>query len=102
MSLGCVIKILGIAFFAYLFAVVFFLFSDIANANISKENCDKILYDRIYYSITQRTLGTKDLPTPEDFKLRNDAIEALRALCRGQMSSYETGDRIIHFGGLDE
>lgn len=49
--------------------------------------CDQGAYDRVYKALVQNTL---EAPlTPGAIKERNDAIELLRKLCRGQKSSWE-------------
>jgi hypothetical protein len=48
--------------------------------------CDPDVYDLIYRRIVKQAL---DSPlTPKDVNARNDAIETLRALCRGQNTRY--------------
>jgi hypothetical protein len=49
--------------------------------------CHQETYDMVYQHIVQQTLDSR--LTARDFKARNDAIETLRTLCRGQKSSYE-------------
>lgn len=49
--------------------------------------CSQVVYDGLYKTIIRRAM-TKPV-TEATYKERNDAIEVLRALCRGQRSTYE-------------
>ncbi len=49
--------------------------------------CDPLLYDKVYIGIVKQALNTK--VTRKDMEVRNRAIETLRKLCKGQVSSYE-------------
>jgi hypothetical protein len=49
--------------------------------------CDQRIYDIIYRRIVLITISSKQLP--KDIDEKNDAIETIRALCRGQRSTYE-------------
>lgn len=49
--------------------------------------CNQVLYDQLYVDIIQAAL--KKEVTRENMEKRNNAIEFLRNLCRGQRSSYE-------------
>ena len=50
--------------------------------------CNQHTYDRIYKMIIQQALIQP--VNVETFKQRNQAIETLRELCKGQVSTYET------------
>lgn len=52
--------------------------------------CDPCLYDLLYERIIQQALQAPKL-TQEVLDNRNNSITFLRALCRGQQSSYESG-----------
>lgn len=55
--------------------------------------CNQVVYDEIYKLIIVQALqDTRDREVV--FKERNEDIEKLRMLCRGQRSTYETGKRI--------
>jgi hypothetical protein len=58
----------------------------IATAN--EPVCDQHVYDVIYNRILDIVLASQ--LTPKDIDEKNDSIETLRALCKGQKSSYET------------
>lgn len=57
----------------------FFLGQECARAE-----CNQKLYDKIYKGIIKDTLNQKI-----SLDVKNQRIEALRALCKGQKSSYE-------------
>lgn len=59
----------------------FFLGQECARAN---EACSQKLYDKIYRGIIEDTLNDKI-----SIEVKNQRIEALRALCQGQKSSFE-------------
>lgn len=50
--------------------------------------CNQDVYDGIYRQIIQQALLSR-VSNQVTFQRRNNAIEALRALCQGQVSSYE-------------
>ena len=50
--------------------------------------CNQEVYDGIYRQIIQQALMSRT-NSQITFQRRNNAIEALRALCQGQVSSYE-------------
>ena len=50
--------------------------------------CNQDVYDGIYRQIIQQAL-LSHTSAKVTFQRRNNAIEALRALCHGQTSSYE-------------
>lgn len=56
-------------------------------ATLLLQPCDQKIYDLIYKQIALETL--KRPITKAEYDQRNDSIEMLRALCRGQKSSYE-------------
>lgn len=49
--------------------------------------CDQKTYDSIYKSIILETMATKI--THDEMEKRNRAIETLRKLCKGQLSTFE-------------
>ncbi len=51
--------------------------------------CNQTIYDQVYRAIIERALAS-DLKH-SDIETKNDTIENLRALCRGQRSTFETG-----------
>jgi hypothetical protein len=51
-------------------------------------SCNQKVYDIIYKRIIQDSMTKPD--DKESMDLRNNAIEALRLLCNGQKSKYET------------
>lgn len=51
-------------------------------------SCNTRVYDQIYRAIIRQTEKSK--LTRHDFVIRNNTIEMLRKLCKGQKSSYET------------
>lgn len=55
--------------------------------------CNQRMYDMVYKAIIEDALK-KNSNAPETFRCRNDAIEALRSLCEGQLSSYERGKNV--------
>jgi hypothetical protein len=54
--------------------------------------CNQAIYDQIYGAILDRAISSK--LNQRDIDSKNEAIEKLRALCRGQLSSLEKGDAI--------
>lgn len=52
------------------------------------DTCDQQTYDLLYKTIIRNALKKKEL-TSKDFKIKNDSIEMLRKLCKGQKSSFE-------------
>jgi hypothetical protein len=54
--------------------------------------CNQIVYDKIYGDILQQTLDQK--LTQKSINEKNNAIETLRKLCNGQLSSYELGRKV--------
>ncbi len=58
--------------------------------------CDQRVYDQIYKNIILETLRS-DLTT-KDFAIRNNTIEKLRELCRGQKSTWEEPTIILKAG----
>lgn len=81
----------------WLVFVLSVLLSYVACMELAKaEACDQQVYDKAYKSIVVSTLDTK-IQTPKqerDILLeRNELIRALRKLCKGQLSTYEKGNR---------
>lgn len=56
--------------------------------------CNQAVYDSIYKAIILDALHAP--MTSKMFKVRNNEIEVLRALCKGQKSSYEKGDQYVN------
>jgi len=50
-------------------------------------SCNQQIYDAIYKQLVQTAM--QESKDEKAFKVRNDGIETLRALCHGQYSSYE-------------
>lgn len=74
-----------------LYPLVFVLFGTlwIASMSQSKEPvCDQKTYDMVYRSILRKALRSS--VSISDINEKNDAIENLRILCRGQKSTLET------------
>lgn len=54
-------------------------------------SCNPIIYDSLYKAIILQAIHSK--MNREDVELRNNDIETLRALCKGQVSTYERGKK---------
>ena len=57
------------------------------HAKASCVPCNQKMYDFLYYSIVQDALRSQEVNA---MTLRNTRIRALRDLCKGQRSTYET------------
>lgn len=61
------------------------------NVGVTHSVCNQQVYDNIYQTIVKASLATK--LTQHDIDEKNYAIETLRQLCEGQLSTFETGVR---------
>lgn len=91
------IEVYVIVVFAIVLSLAVFLsdtvFGSIPNKPV-KSGCDQRLYDAIYKVITREALieGLKDLSAEQERLInmkRYSEIMSLRALCNGQISTYE-------------
>lgn len=58
--------------------------SSLSQASLCKPVCNQVLYDSIYKQIIIAAIKDKN------YNSKNNTIETLRVLCKGQKSSYET------------
>lgn len=79
-----------------LYPIVFVMFGTLwvqSSCEGATRSCNQRVYDHVYTELVKQVLNIKH-PTQQDIDNKNTAIENLRALCRGQLSSYETGRKV--------
>ncbi len=59
---------------------------------IAPAPCDQKTYDQIYYALVLDLIAEPNLGAYE-IRKKNDGIDWLRKLCRGQKSTYEMGTK---------
>lgn len=71
-------------------AGVFLVLTFLVGAAFGNEPCDQHDYDLVYEQVIENALTSN--MTKEDVKVKNDMIQFLRELCRGQKSSWEKSE----------